>query len=194
MTDAFALCSEVADRFRYRRRRRVAAPGSGYSARAPGHYRWNRGRAEDRRGGGENMGEPMGPTATQSQAEFLRLFIWENNADLALTLTLLLNAEPDIRCVVPVSSTTAVLGALEAHSPNAFVLDLSLDDGSSLPLIATLRARAPRAVIVVYTGHKNQMLDEHCLRCGADAVVLKSGDIDTLTAALHQAALHPRRA
>jgi len=90
-------------------------------------------------------------------------------------------------------------GALEAHSPNAFVLDLSLDDGSSLPLIATLRARAPRAVIVVYTGHKNQMLDEHCLRCGADAVVLKSGDIDTLTAALHQAALHqaalhPRRA
>jgi DNA-binding NarL/FixJ family response regulator len=140
------------------------------------------------------MAEPMGATALQAQGELLRLVIGENNADLAVTLTLLLNAEPDIRCVATVSSTTAVLGALEAHSPNAFVLDLSLDDGSSLPLIATLRARAPRAVIVVYTGHKNQMLDEHCLRCGADAVVLKSGDIDTLTAALRQAALHPRRA
>src|ERR1019366_2895597 len=132
------------DRFRYPRRRRVAAPGSVYSARAPGHYRCNRGRAEDRRGG-ENMAEPMGATATQAQGELLRLVIGENNADLALTLTLLLNAEPDIRCVATVSSTTAVLGALEAHSPNAFVLDLSLDDGSSLPLIATLRARAPRA-------------------------------------------------
>jgi DNA-binding NarL/FixJ family response regulator len=141
----------------------------------------------------------MGATALQAQGELLRLVIGENNADLAVTLTLLLNAEPDMRCVATVSSTAAVLGALEAHSPNAFVLDLSLDDGSSLPLIATLRARAPRAVIVVYTGHKNQMLDEHCLRSGADAVVLKSGDIDTLTAALrqaalHQAALHPRRA
>ena len=31
-------------------------------------------------------------------------------------------------------------------------------------------------------------LDEQCLRSGADAVVLKTGDIDALTAALRQAA------
>jgi DNA-binding NarL/FixJ family response regulator len=139
------------------------------------------------------MGEPMGATAMTATGKSLRLVVGENNADLAMTLTLLLNAEPDIRCVATASSTTAVLGAFEAHAPNAFVLDLSLDDGSSLPLIATLRERAPRAVIVVYTGHKNQLLDEHCLRSGADAVVLKTGDIDTLTAALRQASLHPHR-
>jgi DNA-binding NarL/FixJ family response regulator len=139
------------------------------------------------------MGEAMAAGAIPAHEKSLRLVIGENNADLAVTLTLLLNAEPDIRCVATASSNAAVLGAFEAHSPNAFVLDLSLDDGSSLALISTLRARAPRAVIVVYTGHKNQMLDEHCLRAGADAVVLKTGDIDTLTAALRQAALHPHR-
>src|ERR1035441_2913262 len=60
--------------------------------------------------GDANMAEPMGATAMQAQGELLRLVIGENNADLAVTLTLLLNAEPDIRCVATVSSTTAVLG------------------------------------------------------------------------------------
>jgi len=118
----------------------------------------------------------------------LRLLIGENNADLATTLTMLFDAEPDIRCVAVAASGAAVLAALEAHSPNGFVLDLSLDDGSSLPLIATLRQRAPRAVIVVHTGYRSDELERRCLQSGADEVVLKTGDIDALTAALRRAA------
>jgi len=118
----------------------------------------------------------------------LRLVIGENNEDLAMTLSMLLGAEPDIRAIATVASNTAVLALLESEDPNAFVLDLSLDDGSSLPLIATLRQRSPRAVIVVHTGYKNDELDERCLKSGADAVVLKTGDIDALTAVLRQAA------
>jgi len=37
---------------------------------------------------------------------------------------------------------------------------------------------------VVHTGYKSEELDERCLRSGADAVVLKTGDIDALTAVL----------
>jgi len=118
----------------------------------------------------------------------LRLLIGENNADLATTLTMLFDAEPDIQCVAVAASGAAVLAALEAHSPNGFVLDLSLDDGSSLPLIATLRQRAPRAVIGVHTGYRSDELERRCLQSGADEVVLKTGDIDALTAALRRAA------
>jgi len=101
---------------------------------------------------------------------------------------MLFDAEPDIQCVAVAASGAAVLAALEAHSPNGFVLDLSLDDGSSLPLIATLRQRAPRAVIVVHTGYRSDELERRCLQSGADEVVLKTGDIDALTAALRRAA------
>jgi DNA-binding NarL/FixJ family response regulator len=118
----------------------------------------------------------------------LRLVIGENNADLATTLTMLFDAEPGIKCVAVAASGAAVIAALEAHSPNGFVLDLSLDDGSSLPLIATLRERSPRAVIVVHTGYSSDELEERCLQSGADEVVLKTGDIDALTAALRRAA------
>ena len=69
-----------------------------------------------------------------------------------MTLQLLLDAEPDMHCVATASSGAQLQALLEEHSPNAFILDLSLDDGSSMPLIKILRERLPGAVIVVFTG------------------------------------------
>jgi two-component system, NarL family, nitrate/nitrite response regulator NarL len=121
-------------------------------------------------------------------AEPLQIVIGENNADLATTLCMLLESEPDMRCVASVASNREVLRAAEEHAPDAFVLDLSLDDGSSLPMIATLRSRLPKAAIVVFTGHKNALLNEQCMRAGANAVVVKTGEIEELTEALRRAA------
>jgi DNA-binding NarL/FixJ family response regulator len=135
-----------------------------------------------------HMGDSLGAGGQPASHPPLRLVIGENNADLAMTLNMLFDAEPGIECVAIAASGAAVVAALEAHSPNGFVLDLSLDDGSSLPLIATLRARAPRAVIVVHTGYHSDELDQRCRQSGADDVVLKTGDIDALTAALRRAA------
>lgn len=123
----------------------------------------------------------------------LQIVIGENNQDLAVTLSMLLETEPDMRCVASVASTSAVLQAVEQHSPNAFVLDLSLDDGSSLPLISTLRERLPQAAIIVFTGYKNEMLNEQCVRSGANAVVVKSGEIGELIDALRLAVRTGRR-
>jgi DNA-binding NarL/FixJ family response regulator len=141
------------------------------------------------------MAEPLVDAAAVPNAEpkSLRIVIGENNADLAVTLRLLLDAEPDMLCVATSSSISAVLASADEHSPNAFILDLSLDDGPSLPLISILHERLPGAAIVVFTGHKNELLKEHCLRAGADALVVKSGDFDELTGALRRAA-HTARA
>jgi DNA-binding NarL/FixJ family response regulator len=119
--------------------------------------------------------------------EALAIVVGENNPDLATTLCLLLETEPDMRCVASAASCSAVLEAAEQHTPNAFVLDLSLDDGSSLPLISRLRERLPRAGIVVFTGYRNPALNEQCVRAGANAVVVKTGEIDELTGALRRA-------
>jgi len=118
----------------------------------------------------------------------LRIVIGENNEDLATTVSLLLEAEPDMCCCASVGSGSALISAIEKHAPNAFILDLSLDDGPSLPLIAQLRERIPKAVIIVFTGYRNQQLNEQCLRAGANEVVVKSGDIDALIDALRRAA------
>jgi DNA-binding NarL/FixJ family response regulator len=135
------------------------------------------------------MADPLVNAAVRhSGSPSLRIVIGENNPDLALTLALLLDAEPDMRCVATAASAGAVLAAVDEHSPNAFILDLSLDDGPSLPLIAVLRRRLPAAVIVVFTGHKNELLKEHCMQAGADALVVKASDFEDLTVALRLAA------
>jgi DNA-binding NarL/FixJ family response regulator len=126
--------------------------------------------------------------AGHAEPKSLRIVIGENNTDLAVTLGMLLDAEPDMRCVATGASASAVLSLIDQHSPNAFILDLSLDDGSSLPLISKLRERLPGTVIVMFTGHKNELLKEHCLRAGADALVVKTGDFDELTATLRRVA------
>ena len=120
----------------------------------------------------------------------LRIVIGENNTDLATTVSLLLESEPDMSCCAAVSSGSALLRTLDECSPNAFILDLSLDDGPSLPLISTLRARVPQAAIVVFTGYRNPVLNEQCLQAGANEVVVKTGDIDVLIDALRRAAAH----
>jgi len=135
------------------------------------------------------MADTLVDTAASNAApKPLRIVIAENNTDLAVTLGLLLDAEPDMQCVATGASASAVLSTLQQHSPNTFILDLSLDDGSSLPLIEKLRARLPKAVIVMFTGHKNELLKEHCLRAGADALVVKTGDFNELAATLRSAA------
>jgi ActR/RegA family two-component response regulator len=40
---------------------------------------------------------------------------------------------------------------------------------------------------VVFTGYKNPALNEQCVRAGANAVVVKTGEIDELTGALRRA-------
>ena len=92
----------------------------------------------------------------EGKARPLRLVIGENNADLAMTMGTAVRRRAGIHCVAIAASARAVLSALDAHSPDAFVLDLSLDDGSSLPLIAILRQRSADAAIVVFTGYKNE--------------------------------------
>jgi DNA-binding NarL/FixJ family response regulator len=135
------------------------------------------------------MAEPLvDAPVRQGAAPSLRIVVGENNADLALTLALLLDAEPDMMCVATAASASAVLAAVDEHAPNAFILDMSLDDGPSLPLIALLRGRLPAAVIVVFTGHKNELLKQHCLQAGADALVVKDGEFEQLTVALRLAA------
>lgn len=108
----------------------------------------------------------------------------ENNTDLANTLALLLDMQPDMRCAGTAARCSAVLQLAHQLTVDAWLLDLALDDGSSLPLIPALRDIHPSAVILVVTGLQSAQLTQQCLSAGADAVLNKDGQIQTLLAAL----------
>ena len=122
----------------------------------------------------------------------LRIVIGENHADLAISLSMLLDLQQDMQCVGTGASTTEVQRLAQELDPDAFVLDLSLDDGSSVPLIRSLRSERPFSALIAYTGHSDPVLTAQCTEAGCDAVVTKAGPVDDLINAIRNSA-HARR-
>ena len=116
--------------------------------------------------------------------EPLRIAIGENNADLAASLTMLIDLQPDLRCVGHAATAGGVLQLAERERPDTYVLDLTLDDGSSIPLIRTLRARQPGCAIIAFTGLGDPRLADQCRDAGCDATLRKDGQVRALLATL----------
>lgn len=112
----------------------------------------------------------------------LRVLIAEDHDDLRRMLSAVVSAEPDMTCVAAVGSTEQVVRAARESRPDVAVLDLSLDDGSSLHLIRELRAAAPGMKIMMYSGHCSDATVRESLRRGAHAYVVKSDDSAVLLA------------
>ena len=110
--------------------------------------------------------------------------IGENNADLAMTLGLLIDLQDDLRCIGYAATCTGLLALAEQSPANAYLVDLGLDDGSSVPAIQTLRSRQPGCVIIAFTGLENPLLAEQCQRAGCNATLEKNGDVTHLLATL----------
>ena len=118
----------------------------------------------------------------------LRIAIGENQADLAESLRLLIDLQDDMQCVGHAGSSSSLLALAAEQSPDLYILDLSLDDGSSIPAMKALREQQPHCAIVAFTGLANTALVEQCLLAGCDSVVAKAGNIDGLLAVVRNVA------
>lgn len=106
--------------------------------------------------------------------------IGENHTDLALTLATLIDLQADLRCIGHSPTGSGLLAMAEREPADAYLVDLALDDGSSIPMIHTLRSRQPECVIIAFTGLGNPSLAEQCERAGCDATLEKNGSVTQL--------------
>lgn len=121
-----------------------------------------------------------------------RIAIGENHPDLAESLCMLINFQEDMEAVGHGSSSDVLLDIEKHSSPDAYVLDLSLDDGSSIPLMRSLRSARESTVLIAYTGHSNTALTDQCRKAGCDLVLTKAGPIDDLLDAIRGALARKR--
>lgn len=85
--------------------------------------------------------------------------------------------------VTAAESCARALVMAKRARPQLIVLDLLLQDGSSLDIIANMRAEVPGACIVVMTGHASLDTAIHAMRAGAYNYVVKPCGVDALIAA-----------
>ena len=85
--------------------------------------------------------------------------------------------------VTAAESCARALVMAKRARPQLIVLDLLLQDGSSLEIISSMRAEVPGACIVVMTGHASLDTAIQAMRSGAYSYVVKPCGVDALIAA-----------
>lgn len=106
----------------------------------------------------------------------VQVLLVEDDEELRRALTLVLGARGFE--VEGAGDASTALRALDERSFGAVVTDLGLPDLDGEELVRELRARAPDARLVVFTGRGEEEVEPRCRRAGADSVLTKpvSGD------------------
>lgn len=117
----------------------------------------------------------------------LRVLIAENHRDLSDIMSQLLNAEADMCCVGQVAEAADVLAMARRTEAEVVILDLMLQGGSGLPLIAELAAALPSLRIIVFSGIAfSEDVAREARRRGAAAFVTKGADFEVLLEAVRR--------
>lgn len=111
-----------------------------------------------------------------------RVLIIDDASDVRQLLRTALRFHGEFRVVGEAADGRSGIVAAGATQPDVIVLDLGLPDLEGREVLTGLRDRAPRAKVVVYTGHDAN--DTGPIAGEVDRVVMKDADLDHLVAIL----------
>jgi DNA-binding NarL/FixJ family response regulator len=115
-----------------------------------------------------------------------RILVVDDHPIVRLGIRQMLAAEPDLEVYGEAASADAARQFIERTPPDLAVIDLSLEQGSGLELIRTLRASAPTLPVLVLSMHDEALFAERVLRAGARGYIMKREAITGLVGAIRQ--------
>ena len=113
----------------------------------------------------------------------ISVFLVEDMQPLRALVGELLSTVGDFR-VVGTAGTEAEARLWLEENPSRWefaIVDLVLEQGTGMGVIARCRAAAPRSKIVVFSDYATPGIRKHCLKLGADAVFQKGADLTAFT-------------
>jgi len=123
----------------------------------------------------------MGPSSRKA-----RVFIVDDHPIMRIGLAEVIGSEPDLEVCGEAGTMTEALQGIGATLPDVAVVDLALEQGSGLELIAQLKARYPEVKMLVSSMYEESLFAERALRAGAMGFVNKRDALDKLTDALRE--------
>jgi DNA-binding NarL/FixJ family response regulator len=85
----------------------------------------------------------------------------------------LINREPDLTVCAAAEDRPGAIRAIEEHSPQLVVIDLTLKNSSGMELIKDVHVRWPGLLILVVSMHSETLYAERVLRAGARGYITK---------------------
>ncbi len=115
----------------------------------------------------------------------VRILVVDDHPIVRLGIRQMIAVEPRLTICGEADSANAAL-ELARSKPDLAVVDLSLEDGSGLELIRSLREAAPEMRVLVLSMHDEALFAERALRAGARGYVMKQEAIDSLVYAIKE--------
>jgi len=115
-----------------------------------------------------------------------RVLVVDDAANLRELLTVLLDVEDDFEVVGTAADGVQALDRADELEPDIVLLDLAMPVMDGLQALPALRARLPRARIVIFSGFEHEALAREALAAGADAYIEKGTSVMQLVARLRE--------
>jgi DNA-binding NarL/FixJ family response regulator len=108
----------------------------------------------------------------------------EDDVRVSRTLAMILNSQPDCRCVGQYSSGEEALTALPALAPQVIIMDVNLPGINGVECVRQLVDKGVDAHILMLTIHKDTDVIVDALKAGASGYLVKPVEADQLLAAV----------
>ena len=187
----------VADPCRGRRRRRCGTRGAVGRLRPHRHPRARRSgrrialdpacarRPQRRR---HHPARRVRPTMSDVAATGISVLLVDDHPIVRQGYRRVLESQGDLHVVAEADNAADAYGAFKAHDPDVVVLDISMPGASGLEAIRNIRARSPRARILVFTMHNEAVLVKAAFSAGASGFVTKSSEPSAVVTAIRSVA------
>jgi DNA-binding NarL/FixJ family response regulator len=115
-----------------------------------------------------------------------RILVVDDHPIVRLGIRQMLAAERDLDVCGEAASADAAKQFIESTPPDLAIVDLSLEQGTGLDLIRTLRESSPALPVLVLSMHDEALFAERVLRAGARGYIMKREAITGLVGAIRQ--------
>lgn len=114
------------------------------------------------------------------------MLIADDSSEMREALTLVIEAEPDLR-VIAVASADKAVEAVVAHRPGVAILDVHMP-GNGVVAANHIRRAAPDTKVIMLTADTGAPSRAECDRLGLSAYLIKGVSNATIIAAIRRAA------
>ena len=113
-------------------------------------------------------------------ADKARVLLVDDHALLRTGVAKIINQEPDLQVIAEAENGAEAITAYERHQPDVTLLDLRMPVMEGVEAVRQIRARDPRALLIVLTTYDRDDEISQALKAGAKAYVLKDIAADEL--------------
>lgn len=118
--------------------------------------------------------------------EKARLLIVDDHPVVRLGISQLISEEPDLVVAKDAEDAVGAMRKLSEGGIEMTIVDLSLENGNGLELIAEIKARYPQMPVLVLSMHDESLYAERVLRAGASGYVMKQAGTEMLVTAIRR--------